>query len=311
MTRQWVAAEMVTGRLIASLPGVELDPGSPLRKTISTYDTALGSLQLTPDPVDPMRAQPENWERALEEGASVLACFDDTDPLRSIQWSGWVSLQKRDGASDSVAFTLATLESYLDCRFVGDVTYDTTWGRNAIIADLIANWITAGGPTIQLELDYSGAGPKPAESLVWQNTDNKSVLDRITQLCAQLGGEFTIDCAWSADGLSLVHTLHFGDKIGTPAAAGKDPDVTFEQPGVITAFSQVRDYSKGKGANKVVPYSSGQGTTTPYGTPVLASDFAGRPIFEFRYQPAPSISPVALQQYAAQAIKVLARGAHC
>jgi hypothetical protein len=129
------------------------------------------------------------------------------------------------------------------------------------------------------------------------------------QVFAQLGGEYTVEWSWSSDKESLVPTLVFGDRIGAAAPSGLDPAVTFELPGSLTSFTQARDFSSGKGANKVVPYSSGQGSSTPYGTPVTAPVADGRPVFEYRYQPASNLSPTALTSYAQQAIKILAPGA--
>lgn len=313
MTLQWVSADLLSGGIVGDLPS--FDPTWPLRRTISQAETATGTLHLA--------GAPENWERAIREGGALLACYDDTpnpdgSQPKPIQWCGYVPASgPLDAASDDVPVNMATYEAMLDRAFVGDTTYLTTQHRDDIIADLITSWWAPGTGISYLQLNYTpGGGPTPAlmdqppvpnAAIVMQNTDNATVLTRIQQVIAQLGGEFTIDWAWSDDGESLVPTMSFGDRIGRAATAGLDPPVTFELPGQLVTFQQSRSYAAGDGANKIVPYSTGQGNTTPYAAPIL-TPADGRPTFEYRYQPAPSLSPSALAQYGQQASPILAPG---
>jgi hypothetical protein len=306
---QWVAAELLTGRVIADLPS--FDPQWPLKRTVSTATNATGTLHLA--------GAPENWEQAVRDGASLLACYDDADDSRPVAWCGYVpTTGELEVASDDVPVTMATFEAVLDRVFVGDVTYTTSDHRDDIIADLVETWFPSCGITY-LQLDYEvGGGPTPpvmdsppasipTAAIIMQNTDNASLLQRMQQVFSQLGGEFTVEWAFSADQEFLVPTLTFGDRIGRGAVAGSDPAVTFELPGSLLNLRQLRDYSAGAGANKIVPYSSGQGTSTPFGTPVILPT-EGRPVFEYRYQPASNISPAGLAPYAQQAGKILGPG---
>lgn len=305
MTRQWVSADLRTGRVIADLPSVDVD--YPLRRTLSNFDTATGHLYLD--------GAPPNWVRATLEGAAVLACYDDvilddgTQP-RAIEWAGYVTGCTPAAEDDKVDLSLTTLEGYFDRRYVEDETYAGGW--RAIVADIVTKYVTDAGtdPGLQLlALDYSGDGAAPDGPLVWQNTDNATVLSRINQLIGQFGGEFTVEWAWSGDGQSLVPTLVFGDRIGQVATLAS-PAVTFEIPGMVATAQQSRDYSDGRGANKVVAFSSGEGTVTPYAPPVYAADLQGRPTFEYRYSPKTSESDLTvLASYARQALKILAPGA--
>lgn len=315
MTWQWVAAELTTGRVIADLPS--FDPEWPLKRTVSSSDDARGVLQLD--------GAPENWERAVEEGNSILACYDDAPDANGVQskpvvWAGVVWTIDRVGETDTVEVTLM---STFECMFeagpnVGDELYTSSQHRDDIIADLVNTYVIGQMGISYLQLDYTtGGGPTPptmdnppstGAAIIMQNTDNATVKQRMDQVFAQLGGEYTVEWAFDATGELLVPTLRFGDRIGQATPAGLEPVVTFEMPGVLTAFTQTRDYSPGKGANKVLPYSSGQGASTPYGTAVTAPA-DGRPVFEYRYQPASNLSPAALSTYAQQAIKILGPGA--
>lgn len=305
-----MSADLLTRSVILDLPGFE--PDYPLARMISTVSSGTGTLNLV--------GAPNNWERAIYEGGSLLACYDDADPAQALLWSGIVwTAGPFDSSKDEVPVNLSTPESALDNAYVGNVTYTTAQHRDDIIADLITAWFIPN-TGIQVELDYTpGNGPTPKlmdnppasipnAAIIMQNTDNATVKQRIDQVCGLLGGQYTVDAKWGPSHESVVLVVRFGDRVGTAALPGLAPAVTFEMPGVLVGLQQMRDYSRGKGANKVVPYSTGQGDTSPFGTPV-AAPADGRPTWEYRYQPAPSISPAALAQFATQAIKILAPGA--
>jgi hypothetical protein len=310
VTLQWAAFEMRTGRNIADLP--TLDVEYPLRRMLSNYSTAAAHLNLD--------GAPPNWERAVQEGASWLACWDDVDPDESILWCGYVVNGLYDATRDIVDLNLTTAEFYADRRFTGDTIHDHE-GRDDIFTDTVTSRIDDGSdPGIPITVVTAPGSTNPvvlgdgdAGELIWQNTDNASVLTRWGQMIGQVGGEYTIDWHWVTFGdgaRGIAATLYVADKLGTPRTPGFDPAVTFDYPGSLIAFKQVRDYSAGKGANKIVAYSSGEGGVTPYAPPVYAADLqsSGRATFEQRYQPAPSVSVDTLAQYAAKALKILAPG---
>lgn len=299
MTWQWVSANLLTGQDIADLPG--FDAQYPLTQSLSRAETATGVMHLD-------KNTPENWQEALYPGGSVLACYDDTDPTSAILWAGVItSIGPTSVTSNDVPVSMVTLEGWLDRNFVGDVTYTTAQAANDIVASMVNTYFTAVSG-VGLQLSYTaGLGGKPTSPLVLQNSDNAGVQTRIDQIFGQLGGEYTIQWSWSNNGQSLTPTLIFGPRIGQAVAAGGYPLVTFEAPGLLTDFQWTWDYSEGVGANRIVAYSSGEGSATPYAQPVNVPQ-AGRPVIEHRYSPGPSLSPDALTQYAQQAAAILAPG---
>lgn len=304
---QWVAADLRTGLILADLPGIFAD--YPLRHTIGIYDTATVHLLLD--------GAPPNWERAVQEGASVLALYDETLPGNPIMWAGYVVTQTRnvgeptDGTADQVDLSLATLEAYFDRRALDNVTY-TSEGQNAIIADLTNNFIidsmSVPGLT-QLQVVYTDPGT--LRTFTYLTTDWATVYTRMTQLSALQGGpEFTVSWAFSTDGMSIIPTLTIADRIGSPASAGLGPATTWSMPGCVSSVTQTRDYSSGQGANRVRAYSSGQGSSTPMSAYQTAADYEGRPTFDYVYSPSSSITDVpTLTSYAQQAVAFLEPGA--
>jgi hypothetical protein len=309
---QWVSADLSTGVVIADLPS--FDGSYPLRRSVSAIDPGTGILHLA--------GAPANWARATMTGNSVLACYDDQDTARSILWAGVVWQRPRSWSSDDVSVSMATFESVFDrgpC--VGDETHYSTEFRDDVIAHVLNTYIVSGATGMGiscLQLSYTVGGgpllpvmdspPVANAALVWQNTDNATPLTRMTEVFGQLGGEFTVDWSWSSDGTSLVPTARFGSRIGTPVLPGMAPGVTFEKNQLID-MTVDDDYTAGRGATRVIAYSSGQGSTTPYSTPAVSPLADGRPVIEYRYQPAPSISPTALNGFAAKSIQLLAPGA--
>jgi hypothetical protein len=300
--RQWVAADLRTGRVLADLPS--LTPSYPLRDALSSSATATATLHLD--------GAPENWRRATKPGGALLVCYDDADERLPIQWAGWVQRRSSDAASDEVKLGLATLPAYFDERFVGDQLYATSATRDSIVSDILRTYVvdSTDAPGIPLRLAYSGGGDSPAQDIIMQNTDNATVSQRLGEVFGQLGGEYVITWGWSADGMSVVPTMRWGDSLGTAKRDGYDPAVTFEMPGTLTGFTQDEAYGSGKGANAVVAYSTADDAdVTPVTDPIYAPDLEGRPTFEHRDQPARSTELPGLRQYAARLAKLLEPGA--
>lgn len=301
MTLQVIATDLRTGRVLADLPSCDFD--YPLRRTIGQYEAGTAHLNLS--------GAPENWERAILEGGSVLHLYDDEDPGRTPQWSGLVTLQVRNGGTDIVDLSVVTAEAYFDRRYVGDLTY-TGEPQNLLVADLIDRYITDGAnPGLPITTTTVTAGDGTPRDRTYKDTDNATVYARLQQLMSIQGGpEWTVEWAWSVDGQSINPVLLVGDRIGAAAAAGLAPATMWSMPGCVTEVQQARDYSSGKGANKVTAYSSGQGDSTPTSGPRSATDFQGRPTYEFRWSPSSSITNTAtLVQWAQQALALLSPGA--
>lgn len=304
MTLQWLAAEMRTGAVLDYLPSLDLS-GGVLDRRISSASAV--------DAVLALAGAPPEWERATKPLASWIACFDDTDAAKAILWCGYPNYRKPSAATDTVALSMVTSEGYLEERSVGDLTYVEGRGRDDVVTDLLTRYIIGdhgADKGIALQLDpLSGVGPSLEEDLVMQNADNATVGSRIRSLYSQYGGEFVIDWAFGEDDTLLVGTFRFGDRLGSQALPGHAPAVKFYMPGQLVEFERPEDYSIGKGANKIVPYSTGSGSLVPYADAVYAPDDPDRPTCEYRYQPAPGISPEGLARYGAKAAKILGPGA--
>ena len=294
MTLQWVAVDALTLRVLDDLPTLHVD--YPLRRSLGQYETGTAHLDLT--------GAPPQWPRATLPGASVLACFDDTDPDRGIQWAGLVIGRTR-GPVDVVDLTLVTLEGYLDRRYVGDRTY-VALGQNALVADLIAGFVADTGG-IGVTVAYATAGAGQVRDRTYKLLDFTRVYQRMQELMAVQGGpEWTIEWAWSTDGQHLTPTLWVGDRIGTAAPAGLSPAAVFD---ILTDFALSEDYADSKGATRVTAYSSGSGASTPTSGPRNATDTGGRPVFEHAWQPSSSITVTqTLIDYATKAVAQLAPG---
>lgn len=305
---QWVAADLRTGRVLADLPGVAAQ--DPLRHSISNYDTATVTLSIG--------GAGSEWERATIPGGSVLACYDDADntstTMGPIRWAGYVNQRSRDATTSDLALSLVTIEGYFDRRFVGDVTWPGTTHRDDVIASVLTGYVAEGSdPGLPLQLVYTRlGGPTLGAQTVWLNSDNASVLSRLSEVIGLCGGEFTVGWSWTADNTGIYPTAYFGDRIGAAAAAGLGPPVLFEMPGSVAAATLVEDYSSGAGATKVVAYASTPSSsgTTPYSPPVKLPTVAGfRPTFEYRFSPAQRVGDATtLQQYATKALATLAPG---
>jgi hypothetical protein len=302
MALQWVAADLRTGSILADVP--TFVPQWPLRRTLCKYETATGDLYLD--------GAPPNWQEAIREGGAVLACYDDADQALAIQWAGIVTEQTRDTANDKVTVSMCTAEGYLDRRIVGDYSVTAT-GQNRIASDLVTLFAADGGdadpglPLVVVNLDSGDGTPRDRSYL---DSENASVYLRLCELSAVSGGiEFTIEWEWSSDNRSLVPTFCVGSRIGVSAPSGMLPAASFEMPGPVVNAQQVRSYADGKGANRVVAYSTGQGANVPTSGPQAVTDFEGRPIFEYRYQPSTSITdPATLVDYAKAAVAILGPG---
>jgi hypothetical protein len=134
------------------------------------------------------------------------------------------------------------------------------------------------------------------------------VYQRFDELAKMPGGpEWTVEWAWSPDGQSIKPTLVVGDRIGAVAPPGLIPAARFSYPGNLIDAQRPSDYSEGKGANDVLAYSSGQGSSgVPNSGHQLAADFQGRPTFELRYQPVVSTTDdVLLAQYAQRVVQAI------
>ena len=293
MTLAWVATNARDGAVLADLPYLEC---SSVKRSIGRYEPASASL--------PLPNAPENWELATREGGANLILLDNEVPI----WGGMVT-QCLPDLTDNLPLSLATIESYLDRRITGDVTY-TGVGQNDIVADLFARFVVTGPlGGIPFRIVYSTPGPGALRDRAYLRTDRKTVYSALTELSAVLGGpEWTVEWEWQHNPERITPVLYVGDRVGTPVTPGLAPAATFEAPGCIIAAVQTRDYSSGKGANSVIAYSSATSGTVPTSLAQVGPD-DGRPTFEVDIQPSTSITDIAtLTAHAQSALATLAPG---
>jgi hypothetical protein len=303
VTIRWLSADLRTGGDVTDLP--TFVPEFPIRRTLGGYDTATGALMLD--------GAPPHWPTLIREGGRLLACYDDQDSAKQIQWAGFVVEQTRNTGQPGVAVSLATIEAYFDRRFVGDLSYSQA-GQNLIASDLVLLFASdfPGDPGIPLYVDNIDGTDGTPRDRAYKDKDNATLLTRLSQLAGVIGGiEWTVEWEWTPNGEALQARFRVGSRIGISAAAGMVPAASFQMPGYVLEAQQVRSYADGNGANEVTAYSSGQAAadSVPTSGPIRAADFAGRPLFQKRYQPGSSITDTAtLTDYARKAIAVLAPG---
>ena len=297
MGYQWVATELLTGVQICDLLDLTVDQ---VLDTIGRYEIVNAQL--------PLPTAPPEWERATMEGATAYYLLRDNpgggEPL--IVWCGYV-VDRDPDATDVVKMTLSTYPGYFDTRYTHDRTY-TNVGQNDIVADLITNCV-ATGPNggLPIRTQYVTAGSGQLRTQTWADTDDKTVYSVLQDMMNWDGGpEWWVGGEW--DGQLLKPVLYVGDRIGNAAMPGLQPP-TFDMPGNCTAVSLVESFASGKGANSVMAYSSGQGTSRPQ-SPVQNAADPDRPTFEYRWTPSTSILEIdTLTGYAETALANMKSGA--
>ena len=303
MPWQWVSVDLRTGTVLADLPLLSVD--WPLRRSIGRYETGTARL--------PWPSAPENWLRATQPGASALIGYDDTDPLRTPQWGGMVVTRTRNTTRDTAELNLATIEAYLDRRYITDatLTYADT-AQSLIVQDLIERYVQEGTlPGLPITVDVIDDGT--LRDRTYHDSDDATVYQRLTELMGVVDGpEWFIDWEWSSTPTSIKPVLHVGTRVGLPAT-GDSPAAVFrlaQDAGSVVEAELVDDYTTGFGANDVTAVSIGDGVTArPTSGPQRPDNYLGRPTFEYRWTPSTSITTVSvLVDYAQKGLDTLIDG---
>jgi len=294
MTLTWLSVDARTGGVLADLPDLDCPKVS---RSICRYDSTTATL--------PVPTAPEGWELSTRPGGAVMILLSDGAPI----WGGLVT-QRTRGSGDTVALALATLESYFDRRFVGDVTYAAV-GQNAIVADLIARYVATGplgGIPIRV-VQVGGAGT--LRDRTYTDDSDKSIYSVLTELAALIDGiQYSVEWEHLTSPERYCPVLYVGSRIGTPVQAGLAPTAVFDLPGCVTEASYTEDFSGGRGANSVVATSTATADVRPQSPPQLAAD-DGRPTREFRFTPSSDITITdTLTDHAQKALAALATGAN-
>jgi hypothetical protein len=293
VTLSWLSCDAKTGVVLADLPDLAVDKVS---RSICRYDSTTATL--------PVPTAPDNFELATRPGGAVMILLSDDQPI----WGGLVT-QRTRGSGDTVALALATLESYFDRRFVGDVTYAAT-GQNAIAADLATRYVAAGSRGgIPIRVVMIGGAGMPRDR-TYLDADDKSVYSALNELAAlDTPIEYTIGWEHQSSPERYTPVLYVGSRIGAAVMTGMAPTATFDLPGCITDALETEDYSAGSGANDVMAVSTATSGTRPQSAHHLAPD-DGRPTYAARVTPSTSIIDVpTLDAHAAGVLAVMAGGA--
>jgi hypothetical protein len=277
---QWVSTEMRTGKVIADLPDLD-GGGSPitLLQTMGRYEQLTCSL--------PLPTAPENWQRAILEGASTLILLQDDVPV----WGGFVNKSDRT-EGDLVPMSLMTIEGWFDRIYLDDETF-TAMGQNDIFVYLVNKYAVDGtlaGLPLRIQVTSGGAGK--LRDRAYLHTDDKTLYAALQELAGVIDGpEWTIGLEHQSSPERYTLVLYVGDRVGNAVTPGMGPNATFDMPGGISTFDMSRDFGAGKGATSVIAVSTANGNVRPESPPQTVVD-ATRPRFEYRYTPSTSINDV-------------------
>lgn len=284
MGYQWVSTEARTGEIITDLPLLNV---STVKASVGRYETAQGTL-----PINTKDAPPE-WERAVKENAAHLILLADNpdDPAHGIPVVGYRVQSTTRDQGDTISLDLATVESYLDSRYVGNATY-TNVAQNLIVQSLVNAYAKDGAKNgIPIRVQILG-GNGAVRTRQYSDSDDKTLYSVLTDLMGVEGGpEWFIGWEWQHNPERITPVLYVGDRVGSDVTPGFGPAATFEMPGPVTAFKMVRDYKQGRGANDVMATSSGTEDVRPQ-SPHVTDVGVDQPTVEYRFTPSTSITDV-------------------
>ena len=295
MSLQWLAVDLLTGKILCDLPG--LDSKDPFRRTLGQYETSTATFTVS-DTTDP------EWERGLLEGGAACIAYTGQPGLETIVWGGIVTQAPRN-LGNTIDLSLITVEGYLDRRYTGAYVA-TSRDQNLIVQDLVQQFAAdTGGLPITVTI-VGGAGA--VRTVQYNDYDDKTVYSTLTALSALTGGpEWTMDWMWDHSTQLITPVLYVGNRIGSSPPAGLAPAVTFDET-QMTDAKIPHDWSAKTGANIVTATGPGQGLARVQSTAVSTA-FAGRPKYELRYAPDTSIfDSLTLANHAAETLAAVGNG---
>ncbi|MGH8879488.1 MAG: alkaline phosphatase D family protein, partial [Stackebrandtia sp.] len=182
-TVDWIACDLVTGELLAYLPGV--------RGSISRALGAYTQDSLTvPIPLAGPGALRSVIRESTTRARTMIVCIVNSVPV----WAGIV-LKAVGGTVGDITFSVVSLEGYLARRYVADHSWTQRDESSVIAAGLVADAQVEG---IGLLLDCPPTGTLRDRSYLDQ--DDGTVYDRLVELMGvEDGPEWTIDLDWISD----------------------------------------------------------------------------------------------------------------
>jgi hypothetical protein len=286
----WVSVSLLTGSVIARFPDMSIQ-GS-VKRVVGQYESA--TLQI------PLGSAPSNLDDAVLEGATALVALDDA--TRVPMWGGYVTQAPRTEANDYLSVSAATAENYFNERYVGTVAF--TGADQCSIAGSLVTSFAATGAKPGLPIRVATTASAFTRNRIYYDYDSTKVYAALQELMGVVNGpEWTVDWEWS-DATHLTPVLQVSDRLGASPNPGLSPNARFflaNGAGNISSFTWSRDYTDGNGANDITALGQGQGITRPSDREV-ATNFQGRPTFEYRFTP-PTTNSIADQQSLSDAAK--------
>lgn len=219
-------------------------------------------------------------------------------------WGG-IIWKTRWGTSGTIELGCASIESYLDWRYTGTLSFTQADEASGITAGLVA---IANSDGIDLAIEAPPTGTLRDRS--YFDDENATVYQRLTELMDVEGGpEWTIDLRW-ADPVKqdrVIKVFRCAKRIGSTVPKG--PLSTLGK--AKAAYSYTLDHSRGMGANDVLAYSSGEGEDRPESIHAVNQGAlnAGEPRLEHRFSPSSSIKNIAvLNSHAASRLALIDGG---
>lgn len=285
---EWIACELVSGDKIAYLQGVE----GTISRALGAYtsDTLTVPAPLTGPLAMQGLLHQSIWPDQLP--TVMVVCVVNDLP----QWGGIV-WKVRGGTDARIELGCATLESYLDRRYIGEHTF--TQVDQATIVGTLGQAVNVEGIDLEIDAPLSGT----LRDREYHDDEDATYYTRLTELMDVDGGpEWTIDLDWKTSTKQGIRKiLRVRDRIGSTTPRG--PLAT--QSKAVTHYGVTYDYGKDRGANDVLAYSSGEGVVRPQSQHIrntIAIE-SGVPRVEHRWSPSSSIkSTTVLNSHATSAL---------
>lgn len=188
VTVTWLGVDLQSGQIAAELPA--LYPNGTVSRTVGAYTSCDFSL--------PLAGVSRGWEAATQPGRTMLVAVASDVPV----WGGMV-LTRKGGTASTVSLSCATLEAYLDRRYVGDHVFVQQDEASGIAAGLFADANMEG---IGLTIDAPPTGT--LRDKTYTDDSDKTVYSALQSLMQIIDGpEWTIDLAWTDTGQTHVEKI--------------------------------------------------------------------------------------------------------
>lgn len=274
---EWIACDLVTGDKLAYLGGCQ----GTISRALGAYTSDTLTL---PAPLSGPLALGGLLYQTIGPDrlpTTMIVCVVNGLP----QWGGIV-WKVRGGTNATIELGCATLESYLDRRYIGDHTF--TQVDQATIAGTLVQAANIEGIGLEIDAPLSGV----LRDREYFDDEDGTYYARLQELMDVDGGpEWTIDLDWASSTQQAVRKIfRVKNRIGSSTPRG--PLAT--QSKAVTRYDVTYDYGRGMGANDILAYSSGEGTDRPQ-SQHIRNNLAisqGVPRVEHRWSPSSSIKNI-------------------